>query len=425
MRKAMQTRLNALRSGTTQLVEKGTAFVTDRGGNFAMIFGLTSFALVMAGGMALDYARLSTAKSQLNHAVDAAVLSTTRQITAGLITEEEGEERVRDFIFANIDEADIGLPVSIDQVTINQVDKTLEVIASLDVPMTLTKITGRDIRTVATGSKAQFSNTQIEVAMALDITGSMRGSKIAALKTAATNGVEKMFDAPGADDRVRIGLVPYAATVDASPVINQINYTGTSNGCVYERTGPQRYTDAFASPVHPVGGTTSNCPGAQILPMTNNETIIKNRINSFGTGGCTAGHIAIAWSYYMLSPQWNDAWPDGSDAAPYAPGTRKSAVIMTDGAFNTHPSSGNYCSWGGVALSGDYARNLCSEMKSRGITVYTIAFSAGATAAALMADCASPGTPGSTHFFNANDGNQLNAAFEAIAEDITELRLIN
>jgi Flp pilus assembly protein TadG len=416
----------------TALAGYGRDFARDRRGNFAAMFGLTSLVLVTAAGMALDYSRLSSGKARLNHALDAAVLSTTRDITSGKIKPEDAEELVEKFVLANIDEGDFdGDPVQIDQVIVDPVEKTLEVVASLRVPMTLSKLFSDDTQTVSTSSKGQFSNTKIEVAMALDVTGSMGNwlpgsgqTKIDALKGAATNAVGLMMAAPGADDRVRIGLVPYAATVDASPVIDEINYTGTSYGCVYERTGPQRFTDAFASALHPVGGTTT-CPGAEIVPMTNDETLLTNRINGFGVGGCTAGHIAIAWSYYMLSSEWDAAWPEASEAAPYAPGTRKYAIIMTDGIFNTHPSSGNWCNNSGKAKSNKFARKLCKNMKADGIQIYTIAFAAPTNAAALMRKCASPDTAETQYFYDADNSAELDAAFEAIAKDITGVTLVN
>lgn len=415
------------------LCAAGRDFLADRRGNFAVLFGMSSLVLVSAAGMALDYSRLSSAKVRLDQAVDAAVLSTTRNITLGTISEDEAEEVVTAYVLANIDEGELaGQPVRIDRITVDKVAKTLQVEASIRVPMTLTKLISASDRTIATDATAQFSNTRIEVAMALDVTGSMGQwmaasgeTRIEGLKGAATQAVDMMFAAPGAAERVRIGLVPYAATVNASPVIDEINYTGTSTGCVYERTGPKRYARDFASPLHPVGGITS-CPSAKIVPLTNDSALLKNRINAFTTGGCTAGHIAIAWSYYMLAPEWNAAWPADSDAGPFAPGTRKYAIIMTDGMFNKHPSTNPQLgSCGEQMESTDYALNLCDSMKSDGIRVYTIAFAAPAQAAALMEDCANPDTAESQYFFNATDSDELEDAFAAIADDITGLALIN
>jgi hypothetical protein len=50
--------------------------------------------------------------------------------------------------------------------------------------------------------------------MVLDNTGSMRGSKIAALKDAANALVDILFASPSAKDDVKIGLVPFTAAVN-------------------------------------------------------------------------------------------------------------------------------------------------------------------------------------------------------------------
>lgn len=429
------------------------AFLTDRSGNFAILFGLSSVMLVTAAGMALDYSRLSSAKVRLTQAVDAAVLSTTRNITLGNIGEDDASEVVRAYVFANIDEGEFpGDPVKIDKVVVDTNAKTLEVEASIRVPMTLTKLLGSDDRTISTGAKAQFSNTRIEVAMALDITGSM-GSKIAgtsttriqALKSAASQGVEKLLSANQAIERVRIGLVPYARSVDAAPVIDRIETTEPTAGCVIERTGSQAHTDAFASPVHPVGAVVDpapHCPRSEILPMTANEEALLDHIDDLSTDGWTAGHVAVAWTQYMLSSSWNAAWPAASDVAPDGtPNTRKVAIIMTDGQFNTFDSSSHKPnSARAKQLSRQTALSICSEMKDRNITVYTIAFiansnSGAANAIDLMRDCATPDSAqviGScsamdeedrSFFFRATDQRELEDAFIAIASDITCVRL--
>jgi len=73
-------------------------FAADRRGSFAIMFGLTSVVLVTAAGMSIDVARLYSAQARLNMALDAAVLSTTRDITLGVIAEEEAEAVVTDFV---------------------------------------------------------------------------------------------------------------------------------------------------------------------------------------------------------------------------------------------------------------------------------------------------------------------------------------
>ncbi|WP_306120324.1 MULTISPECIES: TadE/TadG family type IV pilus assembly protein [unclassified Roseitalea] len=438
------------------LAGQARAFAADRRGNFAMMFGLTGIVLMTATGMAVDAARLFTAQARLNMAVDAAVLSTTRDITNGKYTDDEARQRVRDFVFANIDQRDFfGSEVTIDRIAIDKGAKTLAVQAWVDLPMTLSRIVGIDERRVSTGAKAQFSNTRIEVAMALDVTGSMQWNiagtgvrRIDALKSAARLGVEELLKANAAVERVRIGLVPYARSVDASPVIDAIETDGPSNGCVFERTGPRAHTDDFATFARPVGGITKagDCPTAPILPLTADKTTLDDHIDGFAPRGWTAGHIAIAWTQYMLSSLWNPAWPAGSDvAADSDEETRKVAIIMTDGEFNTYDSSRFWPdSAQAIALSRANALGNCANMKDRGIAVYTIAFTApsadGETppaAVQMMRDCATPeGTQvtGSCtapnaedrrYFFNATSEDELEDAFRSIARDITCLRLVS
>ena len=90
----------------------------------------------------------------------------------------------------------------------------------------------------------------------------------------------------------------------------------------------------------------------------------------------------------------------------------KAMILMTDGMFNKEYESGN-------GKSADQALKLCANMKAKGIAVYTIGFQAPADALAILAACAS--SP--SHFFDANDGAQLNATFKDIANRLTSLRI--
>ena len=407
-------------------------FLRDERGSFAVVYIAASLMVTTAVGLSIDVARIYAAKTHLDNTIDAAVLSTARALTKGATTEDEARLAVSKFIEANYDPDEfMGADVKIKAIAIDPAAKTLRVSASVDLPMTVMKIAGYATSEVKTDSAAVYENTKVEVAMALDITGSMGDpvdatgrTKIAALKDAAKLGVGELIPDAGAAQRVRIGLVPYAATVNAQPVIDKIEYTGSSSGCVYERSGPNYASNAFANYANPVGGTTSNCPGAKILPLTNDTSALKSRINGFSVGGCTAGHTAIAWTYYMLSSSWNAAWPTGSDAAAKG-NARKYAIIMTDGIFNTHMSSGNVCNGPGEANSRKYALDLCQAMKDDGITVYTIAFAAPSDAAQLMRKCANAKDGTRNFAFDATSEAELKDAFVTIARDIEALRLTN
>lgn len=428
-------------------------FARDKRGNFATMFVVMGTTLLMGSALAIDVARMFQVHNKLVFAVDAAVLATTQGLTLGDIELKDAETAVRKYIDANLDERNITVKtVDIDSIKVDKVNRSLEVKAHTLMPMTFTGIVGYDNHRIDATSKAQFSNTEVEVVMALDVTGSMDSkiggryspTKLSALKDAAKLGVKTLFEDMDSGDRIRVGLVPYSEAVNAEPVIDKISTTGVTKtycsgwwwnkncwtettypDCVRERTGPQRFTDAFASPSAKIGSSEYSCPNAKILPLTASQSTLNNRIDSFRADGCTAGHIAIAWAYYMMSSKWNSAWPTDSKAADFdEPGTSKYAIIMTDGEFNTFESNGHSCSSYGTNLSEDYALGLCSAMKNSGIKVYSIAFAAGSSAESLMKNCASSSN-GSKNYYNATNEDSLEAAFLEIARDIKGLRLVN
>lgn len=403
-------------------------FAMDRGGNFAMMTALCVPVLFGAAGLALDTTKSFGAKTHLNNAIDAAVLAVTRDLTLGNIDVGQAREMAMRFVSANLDESPIrNLSVSIDQLVVNETEKSVAIGASVVVPTNFMAVLGQDQTKVATYSKAAYSNTSVEVAMALDVTGSMKGAKIAALKNAAKNAVDILISNSVEADRVRIGLVPYASTVNIRPVIGKVATTPTNDTCVYERTGTNAFNDTFANSANPVSGNNGagTCVNNEIVEMTNNVGQLRSAINGLNANGWTAGHLGVSWAHYMLSPEWNQAWSFNSDVSGYNSGTKKFAILMTDGEFNTYLSKGTG-EGSEPAASNNAAKRMCDSMKSNKIKVYTIAFQAPADAQAIMQECASSiEQAGDQFYFNAANAAQLEAAFDEIARDIEGLRLVN
>jgi len=431
------------------------AFAKDRRGNFATMFIVLSVPLFLAASLSIDAARMFSVHNKLAFAVDAAALATTQDLTLGTISEDDAEETVRKYLDANLDGRNLlASEVTVDDITIDKVNRSVAIEAHALMPMTFTGIVGYDQHRVEAETKAQFSNTEVEVVMALDITGSMDDkignywspTKLSALKSAAKLGLKTLFEDASEADRIRVGLVPYSEAVNAAPVIDKIETTGITEtecrrgghhgggcrtvtyypDCVAERTGSEKYSDTFANSSAKITSSDYDCPDAEIVPLSTSESTLKAEIDDFDADGCTAGHIAIAWSYYMLSSKWAAAWPEGSDPESFdEAGVSKNAIIMTDGEFNTFETGGYSCSsYYGASWSESYAENICSAMKTSGIKIYSIAFAAGSDAEDLMKNCASS-SAGKKLYYNATDEDDLEAAFLEIARDIKGLRLVN
>ncbi|HBH89519.1 MAG TPA: VWA domain-containing protein, partial [Hyphomonadaceae bacterium] len=157
---------------------------------------------------------------------------------------------------------------------------------------------------------------------------------------------------------------------------------------------------------------TTSCNSAGLTPLTNHQGTLISAISTMPTSGGTAGHLGIAWAWYLISPDWAGIW--GSDSAPRAydePDSTKVAILMTDGEFNTdYMSNGN---------SFDHAQRFCDAMKAEGIVIYTVAFQAPQQGQNILNYCSS----GSEYAFNASNGEQLEEAYQAIATNISDLRI--
>jgi Flp pilus assembly protein TadG len=208
--------------------------------------------------------------------------------------------------------------------------------------------------------------------------------------------------------------------------------------CVSERIGVHAYTDAAPSTA-PVGrvypSSLSNCPTAQIVPLTNNKTLLKSRIAALTDGGTTAGQIGIAWGWYLLAPNFGYLWPAASQPESYGDDELlKIAVIMTDGLFNTAYCTGvtsQDSTFNGTsskincdATNGDpfdQAATLCTNMKAKDIIIYTVGFDLGSDQEAIdvLASCATE----PANAYVADDGDELIKAFQDIAIDISNLRI--
>jgi Flp pilus assembly protein TadG len=590
------------------------AFRRCRRGNVAMMWALMGAVLLGLIGITVDFTRAQMLRAQMQNAVDGAALAAARGDTQ---TPEQREAAAHAFFEAEMGDLAAGATLTIAELP----DRQVRVSASMPMPVSLARIVRNEDWLLRVNSEAERSGLNVEVAMVLDVTGSMSGSRITALRTAATDLVNTVVRDVQTPYYSKVALVPYSMGVNvgslatsvrgsipparsvsgavwasgsarnitnitrANPAVvtsaghgfsngdtvfirnvsgmtqvnNRVftvagatsntfhlqgvnsssynNYTsgGTSteclnstcsavitsnshgfdvgdrvyftgvggmtqlnntlftiaartgntftlagsqggfsnytsggnawctttgcqyhafttaaNGsqvfqissnCVSERIGAQAYTDAPPSSAL-VGlnypSSANPCPGAAIMPLTTDRSALNARIASFSAAGSTAGHIGLAWGWYMVSPNWGYLFPAASRGAAYgAPETLKIVVLMTDGAFNT-----GYCD-GVVSLDSNsgagaasqrincnatngapfnQARQMCIAMKQRGVVIYTVGFglaSQGQEAQDFMRDCATS----EDHSHMAENNTELIAAFNAIAASITQLRI--
>jgi len=456
------------------LADAAARFSGDRRGNFAVMMALVCSVVVLAAGYGVNIAQLFMTRSNLLNALDAAVTSTARDLTTGHILEKDARPTVEAFLLANggtgFAAAD---DISLDSLVVDKARGTVSAEASILVDLAFPLFGTADRQKVAVRSASLYSDKKIEVAMMLDVTGSMSGQKIRDLKAAATNAVNALLQGQGkTDPRVRVALVPYAEAVNAGRLASDVVFIEKAGGsnlpppidatrkeirantgawednCATERKlmdgsadfsddGPfsERLNDQRRRYIARINrdDRLEVCPRAAIEPLTADADVLKETIRDFSASGVTAGGIGVQWAYYMLSSKWRSVikgaglgeGPADFDKKKVA----KIAILMTDGQFNTAFA-------GRGANQGDKSRKnaegLCGAMKEDGIEIFTIGFDLNSRdmqpweqeqAKAVLRNCASPDVSSIKHYYEASTGEELDAAYQEIIRNTERLYL--
>jgi Flp pilus assembly protein TadG len=468
--------------GPARASARMAGFRHDESGNVAIVMALIAVTMMLCIGAAVDLGRWLHARDQTVAAVDAAVLAGGRALQVNNTNEAAAVAAAQTYYTQNVTSR-LPVVNDTVSFAIAPDGMGVVASGSAYIKTPFLQFASIDKLPLISPSQTQFSKSEIqvggnggqniEVSLILDITGSMAGSKIADLKEAAKDLVNIIIWDNQTEFTSKVALVPYSMGVNVGNYATTVrgavssgtrtspgytNYTFTNklntsrtlpiSTCVSERISTANaYTDVgpstakvglnYASPSNP-------CPAAKIIPLSSDKATLTSTIDGFNAAGSTAGQIGIAWGWYTLSPNWASVWPAGGKPAPYTdltklgpkgqPLLKKIAVLMTDGDFNTNYCNGVIAKDSGSgsgsdsdkincnATNGDpftQAEKLCANMKTAGITVYTVGFDVGnqAQAKSVMNKCATD----AGKVYIADDGEQLKQAFRDIALKLSSL----
>ena len=431
------------------------AFLRDNTAATAIIFAMAMPMFFAAAGVAVDLAQAYNIKTRLGNAVDKAALAAGS--TTGTLSDIENQ--VNNFITANYPEDRLGETYDVD-VTFGE--GTVRVTASARVPTTFMRILGHDYIDVYQETVVKRELAGVEVALVLDVTGSMAGNNIAALRTASTNFLNIMFSRISDPDYLKVGIVPFSATVnvgsagtsyvnrptsDAYKTPSTITYDSGSSGtttnwrgCILERTSPLDVRDdetpnwgmyrypRICSQYYSNGSCRSysnnnpnnGCTVSRIVPLTNNQSTLQNAVNGLSASGNTYINVGLVWGWRLLSP----TLPFDQAVEYDDPDWSKTIVLMTDGdnqPLNTYSAYGANPGLSASQLNSKMM-TVCQNAKDAGIKVYTITFQSGISNATreLFRQCASE----PAFYFNAPSNQDLVNAFESIANQLSQLHIV-
>ena len=425
----------------------GAGFAKDEGGGVLITFGFAILMLTIATGVAVDFGRMHHAQTQLAGAADAAALAGGRNLLDGRLSDAEVEAIALATFRANLENSQTDFGTQQDpNIVINRQTGEVRVDAAADIPMTISAITGITDRPVKAAATVNARGSDLEVALAIDVTRSMADlNKLGDLKNATAEFFDIILPASGAPNERRIALAPFSSGVNAGPLADDLLEAGGDSDCTFERDDGDNEPTKDSVPergalnklitfiknllsggyqqTNQSGPTNATCPQVAVQPLTDDKDLLLSEVNSYYAQGNTAGHLGAQWASYLLSPNWSSILGSGSEPAPYNDGeTIKVAVIMTDGNNNT---------FGGIS-GGDFSPEakqsdqrmiqFCKAMRSknRNIQVYTIGFQLDdSDARQVLRECA--GSDANALF--AEDGGQLADAYREIARRISKLRL--
>lgn len=490
------------------------AKLRDNRGAVALQFAAVAVPLmaVVAGG--IDVSRTSTLKQNLQDALDSAALAAARSNAETEVQLQAVGGKVLD---ANFAAADATITAS------RFYPHESKVISSARASYTpyFASLWQDGPSYIDAASEVSRSVNKIELALVLDNTGSMAGTKLSTLKTAAKKLIDTLEDAADRSpepEPVKIALAPFSMTVrvgstykDAawmdttgvSPINNEI-FSSPANrftllsqmntswaGCVESRQHPYDVQETapsssepatlftpFFAPDEPSNdddyvnnylsdevsggwkarqgnvakytkkpktgtngagyayGPNAGCTLQPIKRLTTDFASLKTAIDSMTAVGDTNIPMGLVWGWHLLSPN-----APFSDGVPYdTPKTQKIVILMTDGD-NTHGNASNnnasvyagagYIWQGRLGITGGTTSErraamdgrlatLCSNMKAKGIILYTVRVEVSGGSSTVMRDCAT------THdmFYDVQSVTQLTAVFDSIAAAIQNLRII-
>ncbi|MFB7881494.1 ubiquitin-activating E1 FCCH domain-containing protein [Brevundimonas diminuta] len=290
-------------------------FLRQTQGNVAMMFAMALPVLLMITLGAIDIHQASKVKAQLQDALDAAALAAARStFTDDVNINKVGLAALKANMPGYFDkEGDTASFVLID-------NRRVEADAKVDVKVLVANVFlppyGKlldDYLPVGVSSEVVRASRNVEVALVLDITGSMSGSPLASLKEAAKDLVGLVVQEQQSPFTSRVALVPYSMGVNLG------DYADSVRGPLKDTTAISAadWADASRSLSRVSSGVlTANSHGLKageyvwISGVSNASSGLNNRIHRvssvtadtfqldgfFGSGSRNTGSFRRCWS---------------------------------------------------------------------------------------------------------------------------------
>jgi Flp pilus assembly protein TadG len=191
-------------------------FIGDQKGNVSLMFAISLIPMVTAAGAAIDYSRASNARAKLQSGLDAGAIAAAKDYT--ILSSTAIQARVESFM-PSLPASDFTVQPSVSVITSDP--NIVSVIASACVkPLFNSFAVGVSLCVETRSDVMRPTENYLEIALVLDNSGSMSGTKIDAAKTAARNFTDTVFIGVTDPQKIKVAVVPFTLTVNAGAGMN-------------------------------------------------------------------------------------------------------------------------------------------------------------------------------------------------------------
>lgn len=421
-----------------------TRFLRNKKGGVAPTLALAIIPLVGMVGAAVDYSRANSTRTAMQAALDATALMLSKD--AQTLTTAQLDSKAIIYFNALFQRPEASNVQIVQQFSTPQAGNfTIKLTGSATVNTVVWRLIGQEHITITATGEVVWGIKKLNLALALDNTGSMASSnKMTELKKAAHNLLDTLKKAEKTPGDVKISIVPFAVDVNVGtdkvnePWIDWEDWDerngtcsvtisnpktktkcttnsgvwtpaahSTWNGCVMDR---DQNNDVNATPTGDGAAVkyrahqASNCPTA-MMALSTDWTALNAKIDAMTPTGNTNVTIGMqmAWQTLTAAAPFN--------APAVAPDVDKVIILLTDGQNTQNRWTSNTTS------IDSRTQKVCDNARAANIKVYTVRVIDGN--ATLLQSCATK----PDMYYNVQQATQLESVFGSIAQNLANLRI--
>lgn len=407
-------------------------FKSDAKGQIAIMFAVLVLPMSVMIGASIDWSQQISATAKMQSTMDSAILAVARALSVDPDLSKAKQRAIAQIIFdTNISVAG---NVKLNNFTLDKTDELITMSQSGSIDNTFLKLIDIPSMELTVSSEVNIKFGGVDLALAVDLSGSMRGNKIAHLRNATKSLLKEL--AAASVSEMRVAFIPWTRGVNVGGYYDKLAVKPVRPPCYWYWRHGRQYRNCPPKPtpndcidIRPGGlfvpnNTTINhpdttaCPVAKLIPLTDlskkingktGEKRLKDIAVHWNATGGTGSHNGIYWAWATLSETF---WPVFGTTTPTDPDAiKKYAIIMTDGL-------NNHSSFNTTMIT------TCTAMKKAGISIYTIVLmETNRSVINTFKSCASPNSSGRKFAIVTSNANELDSVFQQIAGEIGQFYL--